>query len=353
MTTSIATVTDRYCLELAFTDENRAPVHSERLADADFDRAVYAAWFSAFRQSAFDAYAPRREAARVEPVFADEGGTARAKGFRVCLPTASGEFTQEFRLKYFAAAASRLRAALRRGRELPEEADLYYTLEAYLEDSPAARRSGSLVLEDASLEIPVRVGARPAGGVVEAWDAPRHEDLPVVVARSLLEDACEEAKRHPDREVGGLILGHLRRDDASGETFVEATCIASGEGTTEASQASVTFTADSFVKARRLIELRAGSGAPAEIVVGWYHSHPFRYCAECPLPTPPECLAKVLFYSEDDVQLMESTFYQPFMIGLLAAIEPRIEADLGHLPVKLFGWSAGGEIVPRGFEVIG
>jgi hypothetical protein len=64
-------------------------------------------------------------------------------------------------------------------------------------------------------------------------------------------------------------------------------------------------------------------------------------------------LQKVLFYSEDDVQLMESTFYQPFMIGLLVAIEPRIETDLGHLPVKLFGWSAGGEIVPRGFEVIG
>ena len=73
-------------------------------------------------------------------------------------------------------------------------------------------------------------------------------------------------------------------DEASGEIFVEATCVASGEGTTEASQASVTFTAESFAKARRLIELRAGGGAPAEIVVGWYHSHPFRYCAECPLP---------------------------------------------------------------------
>jgi proteasome lid subunit RPN8/RPN11 len=353
MTTSTASATDKYCFELAFTDEARAPVHTERLVEADFDRAIDATWFSGFRQGVFASYDPRREAARLEVVFADENGSARAKGFRVSLPCDGGEFTQEFRLKYFAARASRLRAALRRDRSLPAETDLYYTLEAFLEDAPGARPSGSLVLEEAAMEIPVRGGSRTAGGVAEAWDAPQREELPVVIARSVLEDACEEAQRHPDREIGGLILGHLRRDEATGEVFVEATCVASGEGTTEASQASVTFTADSFAKARRLIELRAGTGAPAEIVVGWYHSHPFRYCAECPLPTPPECPAKVLFYSEDDIQLMESTFYQPFMIGLLVAIEPRIEADLGHLPVKLFGWSAGGEIVPRGFEVVG
>jgi hypothetical protein len=60
---------------------------------------------------------------------------------------------------------------------------------------------------------------------------------------------------------------------------------------------------------------------------------------------------KVLFYSDDDVQLMESTFYQPFMVGLLVAVEPRLTAAIGHLPVRLFGWQAG-EIKQRGFEVV-
>ena len=55
----------------------------------------------------------------------------------------------------------------------------------------------------------------------------------------------------------------------------------------------------------------------------------------------------MLFYSSDDEFLMELTFPRPFMVGLLAAVEPR----LGALPVKLFGWK-NGRVVPRGFEVI-
>ena len=43
--------------------------------------------------------------------------------------------------------------------------------------------------------------------------------------------------------------------------------------------------------------------------------------AECPLPTPPECVAKVLVYSSADIHLMETTFEQPFMVGLLAAVD--------------------------------
>ena len=85
--------------------------------------------------------------------------------------------------------------------------------------------------------------------------------------------------------------------------------------------------------------------------MGWYHSPPFKRCAACPLPTPPECIAKVLFYSQDDIHLMETTFEQPFMVGLLAAVEPRIEQAVGHLPVKLYGWDSG-EIKQRGFEVV-
>ena len=47
---------------------------------------------------------------------------------------------------------------------------------------------------------------------------------------------------------------------------------------------------------------------------------------------------------------METTFEQPYMVGLLAAVEPRIEEAIGHLPVKLYGW-CNGEIKERGFEV--
>ena len=72
---------------------------------------------------------------------------------------------------------------------------------------------------------------------------------------------------------------------------------------------------------------------------------------ESPSPVPAECLAKVLFYSADDEFLMGLTFARPFMVGLLAAVELRLEAALGHAPVRLFGWRDG-LVVPRGFEVI-
>jgi hypothetical protein len=48
---------------------------------------------------------------------------------------------------------------------------------------------------------------------------------------------------------------------------------------------------------------------------------------------------------------MESTFDQPYMVGLLVGVEPRLEAALGHLPVRLYGFH-NGRVVERGFHVV-
>jgi hypothetical protein len=95
-----------------------------------------------------------------------------------------------------------------------------------------------------------------------------------------------------------------------------------------------------------MIDARAG-----EIICGHYHSHPFRVCSACLLPMPPECISKILFFSQDDVDLMTSTFAQPWMLGLLCAVEPRLDDVLGHLPVRLYGWRRG-QLVARGFHVL-
>ncbi len=99
-----------------------------------------------------------------------------------------------------------------------------------------------------------------------------------------------------------------------------------------------------------MIALRASGGHPLEILVGWYHTHPFKLCQECPLPTPRECLDKIFFFSSDDVQVMSTTFYQPFMCGLLSGVDPRLELALGHPPVRCFHWTDG-EVVRGGFSV--
>jgi proteasome lid subunit RPN8/RPN11 len=350
--TTLATLLDTYCFRLEFHDADQAPVYSQPLTAADFQRAIGSTYFTAFRDGLLPDFSPDWDAPRIEPRFVQDDA-ARTEGFRVILPLASGEQVRcNFGINYFSARAARQRAAIIRDRDWPADRPLYFTIAAYLDDGAAPPRpSAAFTLEDPSMRVPLRGGSLADWGVREAWDDPQPTSMPVVIGRSLLEDACEEASQHPGDEIGGLILGDLHRDPASGQVCLHLKCLASGDGTTESSKASVTFTPESFAKARELIRLRASQGAPPEIVVGWYHSHPFRFCAECPLPTPPECVKKVLFYSDDDIQLMESTFYQPFMVGLLVAVEPRIEAAVGHLPVRLFGWD-NGEIKPRGFEVV-
>ena len=58
----------------------------------------------------------------------------------------------------------------------------------------------------------------------------------------------------------------------------------------------------------------------------------------------------MLFYSSDDEFVMETSFARPFMVGLLAAVDAKIESTLKRSPVRLYGWD-GGQIRQRGFEV--
>jgi proteasome lid subunit RPN8/RPN11 len=324
-------------------------VHELSLARADFDRAIEATFFDGLRRGRYADYAPPFARARVEPAFAaGREGSPSARGFGVVLPAADGsEHRKAFPADFFERRALRAGADLVRAERIPNNSTLLYQLSAYLEgEEGPARPRLRFTLEPEAVAVPIRPGSLAAYGQREAWDNPGPDDMPVVIPRRVIDEAVEEAARAPHREVGGALLGHLRRDTDSGEVFVEVTCQVPAEETT-ATALSVTFTPATWARVREVIEVR-GEG---EIFVGWVHSHPFGLCAECPAVPPPECVAKVLFFSEDDEFLMELSFPRPFMVGLLCAREPRLKAALGHAPVRLFGW-LDGNIVPRGFEVI-
>ncbi len=70
--------------------------------------------------------------------------------------------------------------------------------------------------------------------------------MPILVARSVVEDVCDEASRNPDREIGGLLLGHVCRDPQDGRVFAQVSGLASGQGTTESTATALTFSPDSF-----------------------------------------------------------------------------------------------------------
>jgi hypothetical protein len=335
-----------YAFRLEFWKNKQGRVHELPLAPGDFSRAVEATFFDGLRKGAFGDYDFRAEQAVLEPRFVQAGGSPRVEGFDVVLPTpAGGEHRLAFGRDFFHNLVRRIGKEMVLAGKVPEDGVVLYQLTAYLDEGEKQQSGGlTIELESETPEIPVRPGSRKALGPSEAWDNPGPDDFPVLVPRHVIEEAVEEAKGAPEREVGGVLLGHLRRDE--GELYLEVTALVPGEET-EATELSVTFTHATWARVREVIDVR-GEG---EIFVGWMHSHPFRFCQECPLPVPKECMDKVLFYSADDEFLMELSFARPFMVGLLAAVEPRLETALGHAPVKLYGWNKG-LIEARGFEVI-
>jgi proteasome lid subunit RPN8/RPN11 len=303
----------RYSYVLDFKDEQDQHLHTLVLRNVEFERAIRETWLAAFRARALEAYDPRPDQAHIEPCFSQQAENARSSGFRVRLPYGQGEeFVRAFPLGYFNARASTMRAVLRREDKLGPDQKLYFKLSAYLEGQAPMPTSGTpLSFDLPSTEVPIRKLSRESFGAAEPWDLPDETQLPILFSRTVIADGCDEAARSPDREVRGFLLGHLCQDLEGGDIFLAVTCLVPAEGTTESTSISVTFTPESFARARELIRLRAQPDQPAEILVGWFHSHPFRFCAECPLSTPPECIQRVLFFSADDVQLMESTFHQP------------------------------------------
>jgi proteasome lid subunit RPN8/RPN11 len=342
----MGSATYQFRLEL-FHERRR--VHEVTLAKADFARAAEAAFFDGLRRGVFSKYDFRPDDAVIRPRFyTPGGGSPRIEGFEVSLPTPDGgEHSLAFERRIFHNLVRRTGAQLIVAGKVPQGAVLLYQATGYANEATRPRSGGfTIELEAEAPEIPVRPGARKGLGPAQAWDGARPGDFPVLVPRHVIDEAVEEAKRAPEREVGGVLLGHLRRDEDSGELYLEVTCLVPAEQT-QATELSVTFTGETWARVREVIAVR-GEG---EIFVGWMHSHPMRFCAECTLPVKQECIDKVLFYSSDDEFLMELSFARPFMVGLLAAVEPRLEGALGHAPVKLFGWR-NGLIEARGFEVI-
>lgn len=350
--TASGTSNETYRYRLELTDSAGNVLTQRELVEADFDRAASAAHWKALRSGVLSHYDPAVEQARIVPQWATVGGEpSRAEGFRVVIPTPGGEpFGCDFSLRYFAPDAARMRAQFAPPKTDGVDGALFYTLQAFFDDHQRAADPAAIELGPMTTTVPLLSRSLVDLGPLNAWDDPSPSSMPIVVARSVVEDACHEARRNPDREIGGLLLGHVCRDPWDGTVFAQISCLVSAEGTTESTATTITFTPDSFERARRMIVLRASGSLTPEMLIGWHHTHPFKLCQECPLPTPRECIDKIFFFSSDDVQVMSTTFYQPFMVGLLSGVDPRLQRALGHPPVRCFHWMDG-EIVLGGFSV--
>lgn len=313
---------------------------------SDFHPAVDAATFEALRRGKVAAYDPPYTSFEVRPEFA-RNASRRVKGFRITIPSLDGEFSAEFGLGYFRPKAEQLigELASRYGDAL-DRLPTVIKFEMYAEQVPLPDPSPRpFLLAPESPRIPITVGDSSTFINGDHWDKSHSNDHSIFMPKRVIDDAIEEAKRDPDREVGGLLLGHLKRDTRGSDLYVEVTCHVPAAAT-ESTETSITFTPQTWAHARDVASHRGRD----EMIVGWVHSHPFSLCEDCPVQAPKECIDKVLFYSRDDRFVMRQLFHQPYMIGLLTAIEPKIEAAFGHPPVRMYGWRKC-RLVKRGFTV--
>jgi len=139
------------------------------------------------------------------------------------------------------------------------------------------------------------------------------------------------------RERAGFLTGQLCRDPKSKNIYL----LCSGHITMREIESdmdieknsSIThfqFNPEYFIKVNRMLSGRNNK----EIIVGWYHSHPWYFEAED--KTVKE--QSSLFFSQDDLQVHESAFSAPYHVGIVIGKEPGSNSKPG---TQMYGWRDG------------
>ncbi|MGH7560435.1 MAG: hypothetical protein ACRENB_05385 [Gemmatimonadales bacterium] len=189
----------------------------------------------------------------------------------------------------------------------------------------------------------IRLRTRGLAAALEATvpEGSHHaDDVPVLLPAAVLGEVRELTLSRPGAETGGVLIGHLCRDERSPELLVEVTAqIPAREAVGDAGKLS--FTAQVWADLRAALGLR-GRG---EIMLGWWHSHPVReWCRNCTEDKRATCALAEGFLSDADRRLHRAVFPRAYSIALVASDAGRAEPGLA-----LFGWRAG-LLERRGFH---
>lgn len=312
--------------------------------DPDWDPAVECARFAGLRT--LGVWAPEASAVRgVRPVWDPRRGEPYVRGFSVDLAAPGDSAWQESfpAARYFGPLARAAATQLVAEGVLKEGERFRYRTLAY------ARASEDIAEGPAPFDVverpqPLRIRERetPDCSSTAAGDT-QTGDFDVFIPAGVLEEASALTRQAGDVETGGILIGHLTREQGATDVGVEVTALIPARHTVRAST-TLTFTSDTWTDVRRAVELRRRE----ELLVGWFHSHPqLTWCREkgCPLEQQRACAAADGFFSADDLALHRTMFPRAFAVALVMTHSVK-----GVLP-RLFGWRSGC-FEPRGFRVI-
>ena len=149
------------------------------------------------------------------------------------------------------------------------------------------------------------------------------------------------------RERAGFLTGKLCRDPESKYVYL----ICSGHITMReiendmdimknSSMTHFQFNPEYFIKASRMLAGRQNH----DIIVGWYHSHPWYFDKE-----KKSVMEKSsLFFSPDDLQVHESAFSAPYHVGVVIGKNSGYKSKPG---TKMFGWRHG-KVEPVNYNLV-
>jgi hypothetical protein len=243
---------------------------------------------------------------------------------------------------FFADAARETAAKLLEAGHLAPGTRVRYAVAAYPEET--RRPDGNrLSFDTAVRDTSPRLRARPLaafvnGSIVDGPEDPA--DFPVVLPRDVLDEVSSLALDAGGRETGGVLIGHLSRDDRQREVGLEITAQIAARHTV-GDVGKVTFTSDTWTDVRAAVALRNAG----ELIVGYWHSHPASaWCADCPVERQRVCRLAKGFLSADDKLLHRTMFPAAFTQALV------ITPSIAGVDTRLFGWR-GGVLQPRAFHL--
>ncbi|MGH7467138.1 MAG: Mov34/MPN/PAD-1 family protein [Longimicrobiales bacterium] len=275
----------------------------------------------------------------IDPIWDHNLGDPFVGGLRACALAVEGAHTlaAEFGTSFFSAAAKAAVNQLVDEGVLQAGTGVRCLPVAYArpQDSDEPLQNGRFTTQAGAPTLHIRSGSLSHCLARSASAANAHvglDDIPVFLPQAVLHEARELASAESARETGGLLIGHLCRDVAGGDLFIEATAQLPARNV-DASLHRLTFTSDTWTEFRSALALR-GQG---EIMIGWWHSHPVReWCKKCSEESQRACALRGDFLSEDDRLLHRTVFPRAYSLALVVNVVGYEEPTF-----SLFGWRQG------------
>ena len=312
--------------------------------EVDWEPAREWTRFSAIRRGDLAPVEPGRVVS-IDPLWHEKLGPPYLEGVRLALAAnGKGEVSSDFTTAYFKDAAHRASSPFMEDGKLKSGERFRYVTTAYAREPESVETADRprFEAEEVVPQLPLKESALShfLATSVQLGET-SGEDLAVFVPPHALAEAIELTRGAGGKETGGILIGHLHRDETVPEIFVEVTAQIEARHT-QADSKSLTFTAETWTDVRAALDLRR----KGEIMLGWWHSHPVReWCKDCPVENQKACKLASDFFSAHDQALHRTVFPRAYSVALVVN-----DVATGSPTFSGFGWRQG-LLAARGFHV--